>query len=322
MGVKKTILRTISKEITFKDMFALFYAAKRAANLAPVTLENYEDTKEDFLNVFGRRLLASDISDSLVIDYTLYLQNKGLNPVSVNTRLRTLRTILYWGMDKEYIVPFKISLVKEQEVIVETYTHKELKTLLKKPAKKEDFREWRMWAIINYILATGNRAATVRNLRLQDIDFQAKEITLTHTKNKKSQVIPLSSSLETVFKEYIRLWRAYAKPTDWLFCGVNEAQLSDSSIHQSIRKYNHSRGVQRTGLHALRHTFAKEWILNNGDVFRLQKMLGHSTLEMTKRYVRMFNEDLKKDFDEYNPLDNLNKSFNKSHTVKQKSKKE
>ena len=97
---------------------------------------------------------------------------------------------------------------------------------------------------------------------------------------------------------------------------MNEAQLSDTSIHQSIRKYNHSRGVQRTGLHALRHTFAKEWILNNGDVFRLQKMLGHSTLEMTKRHVRMFNEDLKKDIDVYCPLDTLNRSFNRTHTVK------
>lgn len=47
-----------------------------------------------------------------------------------------------------------------------------------------------MWAIINYILATGNRAATVRNLRLQDIDFQAKEITLAHTKTKSRKLFP------------------------------------------------------------------------------------------------------------------------------------
>ena len=316
MGVKKSIKSSFTKSQKLCDLFSSFLLAKQSMNLAEDTLRGYKLSIARFLKVVGEDFLVSSVCEESVFRFIRVQQENGLKEVSINSYLRSIRTFFYWAMDKEYIKPFKITLLREQEVIVETYTREELKAILKKPAKKGDFREWRMWAIINYILATGNRAATVRNLRLQDIDFQAKEITLAHTKNKKSQVIPLSSSLETVLKEYIRLWRAYAEPTDWLFCGVNEAQLSDTSIHQSIRKYNHSRGVQRTGLHALRHTFAKEWILNNGDVFRLQKMLGHSTLEMTKRYVRMFNEDLKKDIDVYCLLDTLNRSFNRTHTVK------
>lgn len=315
MGVKKSLKNSLSTTISFQDLFSFFLAAKKASNLAEATIKNYEDTEKNFTKIFGEGITASDITENTVITYINYLQDKGLNGVSINTRLRTLRAILYWGMDRGYITPFKIHLVKEQEVIVDTYTREELKALLKKPKKKDDFREWRTWAIINYILATGNRAATVRNIKMEDVDFKSKEVILAHTKNKRAQVVPISSTLESVLKEYVSLWRARAKPTDFLFCGINEAQLSDTSIHQSIRKYNHSRGVQKTGLHALRHTFAKEWIMNNGDVFRLQKLLGHSTLDMTKRYVRMFNQDLKQDFDVYNPLDNLNKSFNRSHTV-------
>ena len=64
------------------------------------------------------------------------------------------------------------------------------------------------------------------------------------------------------------------------------------------------------------YDFAKDWIRNTGDVFRLQKLLGHTSLDMTRNYVNMFSEDLKKDFEEYNPLDRLKKGYSRTHTVK------
>ncbi|MCR3761907.1 site-specific integrase, partial [Clostridium felsineum] len=58
------------------------------------------------------------------------------------------------------------------------------------------------------------------------------------------------------------------------------------------------------------HTFAKKWILSGGDIFRLQKILSHSTLDMVRVYVDMFTSDLQKDFSTFNPLDQLKqKSF-------------
>ena len=52
-------------------------------------------------------------------------------------------------------------------------------------------------------------------------------------------------------------------------------------------------------------TFAKKYLLAGGDVFRLQKLMGHSDISVTKEYVEMFSEDLKMDYDRFNPLDNM-----------------
>lgn len=69
-----------------------------------------------------------------------------------------------------------------------------------------------------------------------------------------------------------------------------------------------SRNVNKTSCHLFRHTFAKNWILAGGDIFRLQKILGHYDLEMTKEYLAMFGQDLQMDFEKFNPLDRLKKN--------------
>ena len=67
--------------------------------------------------------------------------------------------------------------------------------------------------------------------------------------------------------------------------------------------------MTKTSIHLFRHTFAKNWILSGGDIFRLKSILGHSSLEIVKEYVNMFGGDLKKDFDKFNPLENMKSVF-------------
>ena len=99
---------------------------------------------------------------------------------------------------------------------------------------------------------------------------------------------------------------------------TSRLQVVSRALIKSIRVYNHSRGVSRTSIHAFRHTFAKYWIRNNGDPFRLQKMLGHSSLDMTRNYVNMFSADLKDGFDSFSPLDKMVKKTGTKHKIKKK----
>ena len=166
---------------------------------------------------------------------------------------------------------------------------------------------------MNWVLGTGNRASTICDVKIEDVDFKAKEIALAHTKNKKAQIIPLSPALEAALKEYMRIWR---KDGVWLFPNIGEDKLTTNALRQSFSRYCRERGVQHTNIHGLRHNFAKGWVKNNGNMFALQKVLGHSTLDMTRKYVKLFSDDLKEDYELFSPLDTMTKANRRTHLVK------
>jgi len=104
-------------------------------------------------------------------------------------------------------------------------------------------------------------------------------------------------------KEYLQIRKG--KLDDYLFCNQYGGQMQKDSITTMLYRYNHARGVRKTSIHLFRHTFAKNWILNKGDAFRLKAILGHSTMAMVNVYVGMWGKDLHKDFDDFNPLEKM-----------------
>lgn len=78
-----------------------------------------------------------------------------------------------------------------------------------------------------------------------------------------------------------------------------------NSLGNAVWNYNHSRGVEKTSMHLFRHTYAKLYIQAGGDSFRLQKLLGHADLTMTRRYVALYADDLRANYDALNPLEQM-----------------
>ena len=75
-------------------------------------------------------------------------------------------------------------------------------------------------------------------------------------------------------------------------------------MQQAISLYNRNKGVSKTSGHLFRHTFAKKYIVAGGNMTKLQKLLGHSTLTMTMHYINLYGSDLAENYDKLNPLNN------------------
>ena len=116
-------------------------------------------------------------------------------------------------------------------------------------------------------------------------------------------MIPMSKSLKEVLVLYLKLWDWDSE--DYLFPSISNRQLSVHAMEDAVRHYNISRNVTKTSLHLFRHTFAKNYILAGGGMVQLQSILGHSTLDMTRRYINLYGRDIHRDFDKLNPLNNI-----------------
>jgi len=300
---KITMDRTGNK--TVQEGYDRYIRLKKLANLSEETIRDYEVSFRYFTRFFNPSRPCSDITKDTVYDYIEHLQqNTNANPTTINTYLKGLRTLLYYFMGEGWISKFKMELLRVEKNVKETYTEEELEKLLCKPnLKKCGFSEYRTWVLSNYLFATGNRIRTALNVRISDLDFANQLILLATTKNKRQQIVPMSNQLSGILQEYL-LYRK-GEPGDFLFCSVHGKQLTRDGATTVLYRYNKKRGVEKTSAHAYRHTFAKYWILNHGDSFRLQKLLGHRSMEMVRNYVEMFNDDLQKDYECFNPLDNF-----------------
>lgn len=320
MGVSTKITRRNYSDYTVEEVFDIFKREKIAYGTTEDTIRNYYDSLKRLNQVLKLNdPKLNNITKSDILNFIYELKEEvGVKETTINHYLRDIRAFFNWCYSEGYLLEkIPIKLIKLQETVKETYTDDELKKLLVQPTS-DDYCEWRTWAIINWILATANREKTVCSIRMCDLNIPDKEIILPHLKNKKAQIIPMSSELAIVLKIFIREFRSDAAENDFLFCNIAGERLSENALKLSVRKYNHSRDVNRTSIHALRHTFAKYWIRNNGDVFRLQKLLGHSTLDMTRVYVNLFSEDLKDGFDTFSPLDKMAKKSGIKHKIKRK----
>jgi integrase/recombinase XerD len=83
--------------------------------------------------------------------------------------------------------------------------------------------------------------------------------------------------------------------------------FTENGVQQMLRRYGKKAGITgiRCSPHSFRHTFAKNYLMNGGDIFSLQKILGHSSLASVRIYLNLFATDVKKQHLRFSPVDNL-----------------
>lgn len=294
---------------TIEEVFADFVRSQSAKGLSAVTIRNYSL----HLHSISKHLDIKQPMDALnkrqLEDMILSMRQSGLAHNSISAYARVFRTFLNW-CGREGITNLTMLHIADKETVKETYTDDELALLLKKPDANCSFVEYRNWVIINFLLNSGCRAATVRNIQVRDVDLAARQIVYRHTKNGRVQTVPLCSVMVSILRDYMSV--RHGEQTQYLFCDQYGEMLSENALRLAIAHFNRSRGVEKTSIHLFRHTFARKYLVDcGGDAFMLQKLLGHSTLAMTKHYCAIYDADIAKNYDRYSPLAQMKQSKSK-----------
>ena len=275
----------------------------RARNLREGTINHYRQSYVQFAKFFDMQMRVSDMDEKMYQRYVVFLRETLHNDVSINSYLRDFITTMHFLMDEGYVPRFKMQAIKVDRSGVETYTDDELFALLKKPnIKKCNFTEYQCWVMTNFLFSTAVRQRSLMHIRIKDIDFDNNVVHVTVTKNRKNLIVPFNDTLANILKEFLK-YRQYKTTDDFLFCNAYGQQLIKSTCYHMLYEYNKRRGVETTGIHRYRHTFAKQWILNGGNVVSLSKILGHSSLQITQNYINLLVSDVSKEVAAINLLD-------------------
>jgi len=235
--------------------------------------------------------------------------NKGLSAHSVQGYARTIKAFWSWLTEEGYITNnpmVNLKLPRTPRKVVITLSGEQIQKVLGAIDKKSS-HGFRNYTIILLLLDTGIRLSELTGLQIDDIDFLQSFI-LVKGKGNKERVVPFGSQVRRTLRRYIMHFR----PTpDSL--GINEVFLTEDGLLLKPRAVQSmllrlSRKAKIVGIrlnpHRFRHTFATQYLVQGGDIFSLQKILGHSSLEVVRMYVNLITSDILKQHRKYSPVDN------------------
>jgi integrase/recombinase XerD len=223
----------------------------------------------------------------------LRMREKGLKETGINTVLRCVNAYIHWSSGSERkcgagCAHPRIHQLREPHLVLPTFTDVQVKRLIAWKPKGKYQR--RLHLVVLLLLDTGCRISEALGLRVSDVSLEDLLITLDG-KGRKQRVVPFSFELRKVLFRYIDEFR---KPNSLLFASRTETIWSRRNVLRDVKLLSTKLGFTAPGrtLHAFRHTFAVNYLRRGGSVFHLQKVLGHSTLEMTRRYANLVTADL------------------------------
>lgn len=249
---------------------------KYLKNVSPRTIEWHEQSL--------RWLGVEKPTQSDLKDFVLRMRAANLNTASVNCRIRSVNAYLRW-LDSSLRVP----KLKEESFVPSTYSTVQVRAIVRwKPC---GFFQRRLHALMLCLFDTGVRLDEALSLRVSDCSLDDLLMTVTG-KGRKQRIIPFSMELRRVLARFMMDFRLRAD--GFLFGTKIGRKLAARNVSRNVKALCARLGftAPKRSCHATRHTFATEYLRRGGSVFHLQKVLGHSTLEMTRRYANLVTADL------------------------------
>jgi len=163
-------------------------------------------------------------------------------------------------------------------------------------------------AIFTLLLDTGIRLGELVSLKMEYLHLSEGYFKVCG-KGNKERVIPIGNNAQRSLHGY--LFRYRSTPVhlgiDNVFLTASGTPMTVNSAKLLFHRLGKKTGVVRLHAHLCRHTFATRFLINGGDVFSLQQILGHSTLEMVRHYVNLAASHVMIQHNRYSPMDHLAK---------------
>jgi len=236
--------------------------------------------------------------------------DKRLSAFSVQGYARTVKAFWSWLQDEGYIscnTMASLKLPKTPKKIISTFSQEQIQQMLGS-IDRTTKRGFRDVTIVLLFLDTGIRLSELADLQIDGIDF-LRSCLIVNGKGDKERIVPFGSQV----RRYLRRYIIHIRPepdcphVSQLFLTDDGFPLKPRSVQSLILRLGRKAGISgiRCSPHSFRHSFARQYLMQGGDIFSLQRILGHSSLEVVKMYINLASSDLLQQHRKYSPVDNM-----------------
>jgi len=293
----------------FDQAVALFTTYCRAKGLASRTLETYSASLRGLRGVLVCDSAAPALPGSAGLrSYLASMRERGLSATSIAIHARSIGAF-FGFLVREGVV--ETSPVRREEmprvpcVMLKVLDRDQMRRLIDS-GPRASWTDRRNRAILLTFLDTGVRLSELVNLELADLDVGQRELRVRNGKGNRDRRVYVGSGLARA----LRLWleaRGLKRSATWLFTTRHGERLDLRNVERIIERLAGQAGLNepRVTPHLLRHTFATHYIMNGGDPFSLQRILGHSDIKTTMIYVNLAGIGLREAHAKASPVDRL-----------------
>ncbi|HFN3687834.1 TPA: tyrosine-type recombinase/integrase [Enterobacter hormaechei] len=217
-------------------------------------------------------------------DILSYLHNLDLKPATRNRHLALIKAVFTWAIRMGYISRSPALYIKALPEVTSDRRAMDDSQLQRWMDVCERWRNGKpdheALALLMFLALTGLRLGETRHLRLEDVDWSRKVITLRHTKNGKLRRVPVCDKAFVLLTEQ----RQHLGDEDWVFPGKG----TDNPVAEPRRlqkRLCEAAGIPPFTIHEMRHTFATKLIESGADIHTVKDLLGHSTIKVTELYL-------------------------------------
>ena len=297
------------------DLNVKFLSKCNAENLANTTLDTYNYHIKDFIKFVSRYndLHIENINQNTIIEYLAHLRKCNYQPVTIKDRFIVLKMFFDYLYKSNIITINPLSYIKLPKIPKKTIYSFEKQEVIEiiNFFDRSEFIGFRNYTIMNVLFGTGIRKSELLNLNLFDVRQDIDVLSIIG-KGQKERIVPISRILKRILSQYLKRRNDYILKhnnnftTASVFITKDCRRLSSGGLNTIFRQLKNSKNnwSTRVSPHTFRHTFAKFYILNGGDPYSLQEILGHEDISTTKLYIDMNDTEVKVQNDKFNPLDN------------------
>lgn len=263
----------------------------RVRHFSPRTEESYQHAIEQ-LYLYYRRMPDGLSRDEVVGFLEDCVTRRKLSRSTVNVYFQACRFLYEQVLGRDRLV-FKLPRRSRPKTRPQILSPEECRQLIETPANPKHR------ALLYMVYGSGLRVSEVVRLQVRHIESGRMMVFVEAGKGHKDRYTLLSQAALEVLRAY---WRC-ERPRFWLFPGRRSEPLCEGTAQQVYYQAVRRSGVRRIGgIHTLRHCFATHLMERGADLYTIQRLLGHTTIKTTARYLHVRQERL---LQVVSPLDTL-----------------